>query len=104
MGMESDVYAGFEGGVDDDVAIYGVELPSLTGANASLLLRSTEEQYSALADAIEALGPVPFAFYGHSMGAYIALQVARSLRAQNRRSPAFLALAAVLVPEVVAAL
>ncbi len=104
MGMGSEVFASLEGGLSDDVALYALELPSLDGPGASLLLGETEEQHAAMVEAIDTLGPLPFAFYGHSMGGYIALEVARSLRSHGRNGPSFVALAAVPVPESVAAL
>jgi polyketide synthase 12 len=104
MGMGSEVFAALSQNLPEDVALYGLELPSLSGPDASLLLRSTEEQHAAMMEAIETIGPVPFAFYGHSMGGYIALEVARSLRASGNKAPSFVALGAVPIPEAVAAL
>jgi acyl transferase domain-containing protein/surfactin synthase thioesterase subunit/NAD(P)-dependent dehydrogenase (short-subunit alcohol dehydrogenase family)/acyl carrier protein len=104
MGMGGEVFAPFEANLPDDVALYVLELPVFGGPGGQVLTRTTEEQHAALVEALDALGTMPYAFYGHSMGAYIALEVARSLRAQSRQAPRFIALAAVPIPEAVASL
>lgn len=104
MGMGSEVFAFLQASLPKEVALYGLESPSLTGPSAALYEGPIEEQHAAMAAAIDAVGSVPFAFYGHSMGAYIAAQVAASLRTLDRRGPAFMALAAVPLPEWASAL
>src|SRR6185503_11534839 len=85
-----------------DVSAYGFELPSLDGPNARLLTESAEAQSAGFAEALADLGELPFAFYGHSMGAFVALAAARSLREHGLTGPAFLMLGAVPEPGAVA--
>lgn len=104
MGMGSEAFAALVENFPEDIAIYNLELPSLSGPDASLLLRSTDEQHAAMIATLDPIATLPFGFYGHSMGGYIALEISRSLRAQGRSEPAFVVLGAVPVPDAVAAL
>lgn len=102
MGAERDVFAAWLESLPPGVSVYGFELPSIDGPNAELLTQSSEDQLAGFADALAALGDVPFAFYGHSMGAYVALVAARSLRERGARAPSFVMLGAVPEPGALA--
>ena len=57
------------------------------------------EVVAALADAIVPYLTEPFAFFGHSMGAVIAFELARSLRRRNRPLPRLLVASAARAPQ-----
>jgi surfactin synthase thioesterase subunit len=81
-----------------DIEIVSVLLPGRG-------VRIHEEPYDAMgpavrevADAIEAYADRPFAFFGHSMGALLAFEVAHALRARGRRVPLQLFVSACRAP------
>lgn len=55
---------------------------------------------SAIADLEELFEPLPFAFYGHSMGATLAFQLTRELRRRGRRLPVALCVGGRLAPHL----
>ncbi|MGB0562560.1 MAG: thioesterase II family protein, partial [Spirulinaceae cyanobacterium] len=74
----------------ETVEVYGIQLPG--GAD-----RRHEEPPSCIAAVVKALAPLllpyldrPFAFYGHSLGALIAFEMAQAIYQQTGRSPAHL--------------
>ena len=76
--------------VPRDVEFCGVQLPAREG-------RFKEPAYTRLTDLVrdlaEVVGPatdVPYAFFGHSMGALVAFALARELRRVNARGPELL--------------
>ena len=50
-------------------------------------------------DLRERLEP-PFAFFGHSMGAFVAFELARHLRRENRAKPAMLIISGARAPQI----
>jgi len=54
----------------------------------------------AICDAVAPLADRPFAFFGHSMGATLAYEVARALRDQGARQPEFLFLSGQSAPHL----
>jgi surfactin synthase thioesterase subunit len=53
----------------------------------------------ALGDALEAYPDEPFAFFGHSMGAVVAFELARLLRRRNRPLPSMLVASGARAPQ-----
>ena len=73
--------------VDEDLQICAVQLPGRGG-------RLDEEPYTSMAELVEHLGgaldclsDLPFAFFGHSMGALVAFELAHFLRNKGSRGP-----------------
>ena len=69
--------------------------------------RYRERPFTRMDDAVAALLPVvqartdlPFAFFGHSMGAVVAFELARLLRRRGCRGPAHLFVAARRAPQI----
>lgn len=72
------------------VEVCAVQLPGREG-------RFKERPYTRLADLVQGLVPafttqtqVPYVFFGHSMGALVAFEVARELRRRNQPGPQLL--------------
>ncbi len=86
-----------------ELAVHAVQLPTFADPNAALLLESEDAQLAAVVDELVALPDAPISLYGHSMGGYIALSVARALAARGR-APAIVVLGAVPIPDLPAAL
>jgi surfactin synthase thioesterase subunit len=73
-----------------DVAVYGVQLP---GRESRLRERSytrLSALVAALADVMSPHLDVPFALFGHSMGAWICFELARELRRRYDAAPVHL--------------
>lgn len=83
-GSGAAVYRAWAGALPSDVQLALVQLP---GREARL----AEPPFTRMRDLVDALVPalvphvdVPFAFFGHSMGAHVAFEAARALRAEGR--------------------
>jgi surfactin synthase thioesterase subunit len=82
------------------VAVYPLQLPGREGR----WLEPPVTRMSALIPQLyQALRPVlrpPFAFFGHSMGAFIAFELARQLRREYQPGPAALIVSAARAPQI----
>ena len=76
-----------DGGMDLplDIEIIGVQIPGLEGRHGDAPVSSIPILVQALADGIHQKLGKPFAFFGHSLGAFIAFELARQLRRQYQR-------------------
>ena len=63
-------------------------------------MTSLAELADAVADAIATLGHEPFAFFGHSMGAHLAFEVARRLRQRGAPMPSRLLVSGARAPHL----
>ena len=85
----------------DRVAVWPVRLPGRE-------TRAAEKPFERMEDLIAALGPairpfldaVPFSFYGHSMGAGLAFELARWLRRHGLAMPRVLLVGAARAPQL----
>ena len=82
-----------------EVALVPARLPGRETRLAELPFDSMEPLIEALSDAISPQLTKPFAFFGHSMGAVIAFELARSLRTRGRPLPAALFVAGARAPQ-----
>ncbi|MBO0720374.1 MAG: thioesterase [Blastocatellia bacterium] len=73
------------------IQVIPVELPGRGGRLSEPLFTGIKPLVDALAESIPPLLDTPFAFFGHSMGAVIAFELARSLRAARLEPAAILA-------------
>jgi medium-chain acyl-[acyl-carrier-protein] hydrolase len=76
-----------------------LRLPGRETRIAEQPLRDMEELVAAIEPVILPFLDVPYAFYGHSMGAAIAFELARALRRRGRRLPAALLVSAARAPQ-----
>lgn len=84
----------FAGALGPDIAVRAVQYPGrqdrrrepLPGSVAEL----ADQIFQVFAGTEPALGDVPFAFFGHSMGAVVAFEVARRLARAARPGPVWL--------------
>jgi medium-chain acyl-[acyl-carrier-protein] hydrolase len=86
--------------LDHDLELWAVHLPGRES-------RLAEARFVDLRSLIEALRPallpsleVPFAFFGHSMGALIGFELARALRSEGDDCPAHLVVSAFRAPHL----
>jgi medium-chain acyl-[acyl-carrier-protein] hydrolase len=83
-----------------EIEVNAVQLPGRAG-------RSREKPFDRLGPLVEALAPVilpyldrPYAFFGHSMGALIAFELARHLRREHDKQPARLFISGRRAPQL----
>src|SRR5215831_15189611 len=81
-----------------DIELCPVELPGRAARLDEPAIRSMGELVDTLSDALRPLLDVPFAFFGHSVGACIAFEAARRLRANDGRTAAHLFVSARAAP------
>lgn len=84
----------------DEIELVAIELPG----RASRIKEPLITQGCELLDELEKLGlfsePEPFAFFGHSMGAYIAFELSRRLKKKHKPQPLALFLSARQAPNL----
>ncbi|MEV0170175.1 alpha/beta fold hydrolase [Streptomyces sp. NPDC050803] len=74
------------------VALHAVQLPGRQDRMREPALTGHREIVQALADELEKQPPeLPYAFFGHSMGALLSFELARELRRRGARAPVLLA-------------
>ncbi|MFI9833539.1 thioesterase II family protein [Streptomyces sp. NPDC051913] len=80
--------------------VWAVQFPGREDRAGETPLRSIASMVDALRVAAEPLLDRPFAFFGHSMGALLAFELARTLRAAGRPAPARLFLSGMRAPDL----
>jgi len=83
------------------VELFALELPGHGRRDEEPFLTHWKELVEKVTDVIEAhQDPRPFAFFGHSMGAFLAFETARELRRRKRPIPALLAASSTTAPQL----
>ncbi|HEX8556908.1 MAG TPA: alpha/beta fold hydrolase [Pyrinomonadaceae bacterium] len=83
-----------------DVEIHAALLPGRASRISAEPLTSISAMAERLAEGVRPLLDRPFAFYGHSMGAFIAFEVARRLRSGAGAGPAHLFVGGCRAPQL----
>lgn len=83
----------------EGVRVCPVRLPGRESRHREPPFEDMTELVSALCDAITPYLDLPFAFFGHSMGAVVAFELARLLREKNRAQPSILIASAARAPQ-----
>jgi medium-chain acyl-[acyl-carrier-protein] hydrolase len=99
-GVGPSVFRGWADDLDADTEVCLVQLPGRESRLHEPLFSSIAELVPPLTDGIKGLLDRPFAFYGHSLGATIAFEVARRLRRTLGIIPDHLFVAASPAPQV----
>lgn len=99
-GGGASVFRAWPDGLPREVEVCAVQLPGHESRIGEAPHRRLGPLVSALAEAIEPHLDRPFAFFGHSMGALVAFELARELRRTSRPQPASLLLAAFRAPQL----
>ncbi|MGH9759831.1 MAG: thioesterase II family protein, partial [Blastocatellia bacterium] len=81
------IYRLWPNGLPSDVEIVALELPGRGGRMKEAGFRNVSKLITAIAEVIAPRIDREFAFFGHSMGALIAFELARELRRQGRPQP-----------------
>ncbi|MER9683696.1 alpha/beta fold hydrolase [Mesorhizobium sp. M0184] len=71
----------------EDIELICLDLPGRGKRAAEAVIRRMDVLISAVTEALRAYSDRPFVFFGHSMGALVAYEIARSLEVADRPSP-----------------
>jgi medium-chain acyl-[acyl-carrier-protein] hydrolase len=99
-GGGASVYRSWPDGLPRGIEVCAVQLPGHETRLGEPAHRRLGPLITALAEGIEPYLDRPFAFFGHSMGALVAFELARELRRTSRPQPVRLALAAFRAPQL----
>lgn len=86
-GGGASVYRGWAGSLPSDVEVCPVQLPGRESRLREAPFTHLEPLVAALLEILPAYFELPFAFFGHSMGAMIGFELARALRRRGGPSP-----------------
>ena len=89
-GAGASVFRGWADALPPEVEVCPVQLPGRENRVAEPAFDRLPPLVEALADAVEPLLSLPFALFGHSNGALIGFELARTLRARGRPGPVHL--------------
>lgn len=82
------------------IEVYPVQLPGREGRWREPPLTQISVLVSALCEALQPLLQPPYALFGHSMGAFVAFELARQLRRERRPGPAILIVSGARAPQI----
>ncbi|MER8961755.1 alpha/beta fold hydrolase [Mesorhizobium sp. M0701] len=71
----------------EDVELICLDLPGRGKRSAEAAIRSMDVLASMISDALRGYSDRPFIFFGHSTGALVAYEIARSLESEGKPSP-----------------
>lgn len=89
-GVGASVYRLWPAGLPPEVEVCAIQLPGREGRLRESPMTSIHAMTQALLPELLPWFDRPFAFFGHSMGAILAAEVARSLRATGLKTPGWL--------------
>jgi len=98
-GGNAQVFRAWPKDLPSSVEIHAIQLPGRGTRFGEPLLKRMTPLLAAIDDAITPLLDVPYAFFGHSMGALIAYELTRQLRARGKALPKHLFLSGRKAPE-----
>jgi medium-chain acyl-[acyl-carrier-protein] hydrolase len=86
-GGNASVYAPWHAGLGPDIEVCAVQLPGRASRLAESLVTSLPELIETLANIVAREASLPFAFFGHSMGALLGFEIARYCTWQGLPTP-----------------
>lgn len=89
-GVGPSVYRSWSQGLPETIEVCGVQAPGREHRLHERPIASFPGLVEAVVAALEPLRPLPFAFFGHSLGGVLAAEVARALEERGARPPVHL--------------
>lgn len=99
-GGSAATYSRWQEEFPDEIEVCAVELPGRRTRLREPVIRQPDELLDAVADGLRPYFDLPFAFFGHSMGALLSFEIARELRRQRRPGPRALFISGVKAPQL----
>jgi medium-chain acyl-[acyl-carrier-protein] hydrolase len=99
-GGAASAYRAWPGFLPDEIEVVAVQLPGRENRIRDARSTNVTATVRTLAAVLSPYLQLPFAFYGHSMGALLAFEVARQLRTEMERVPVHLFVGARRAPAV----
>ena len=99
-GGGSSIYSRWQGDFPEDVEVCAVELPGRRARLREPPIRRAAPLVEAIAEGLSPYLDLPFVFFGHSMGALLAFELALHLRRAGRPGPRALFLSAAAAPHL----
>lgn len=87
-------------GLLPDVEVWAMQLPGRENRLQDVLIRDLPEVVETLAHVLLPYLTLPFAFFGHSLGAFIAFELVRKLRIKNGPVPLHLLVSGQRAPHI----
>jgi len=99
-GGVASILSSWQADVPPEIAIYPIQLPGRESRLREPLFTQLAPIIRTLTHSIRPYLDRPFALFGHSLGALISFELARSLRRQYRRSPMQLFVSGCSAPQI----
>jgi medium-chain acyl-[acyl-carrier-protein] hydrolase len=99
-GGNSTVFRDWPSKLDGRVEVLGVQLPGHVGRYSEPLIKNINELVSQLYSDLSPFFDGPFCFFGHSMGALLAYEIACLLEQRSQRIPEHLVISAKRAPHL----
>jgi surfactin synthase thioesterase subunit len=99
-GAGASIFWGWASALPAGIEICPVQIPGREGRWSEPPFTQLSSLVESLADVLQPLLTVPFAFFGHSMGALISFELTRQLRRSSGISPVHLFLSAARAPHI----
>jgi surfactin synthase thioesterase subunit len=87
-------------GLADVADVWPIQLPGREGRWQEPALTGISTLGATLCRSLSPLFQAPFALFGHSMGSFVAFELARQLRRENSREPVALIVSAARAPQI----
>ncbi len=94
------IFRSWHSHLPDSIEVCRIKLPGRDQRHTEALFTHIEALVSAIVDAMPPLLDMPFALFGHSLGAQLAFEVARELRRRQLPSPEILLVSARKAPQL----
>ena len=99
-GGGSSIYSHWQADFPEDIEVCAVELPGRRARLREPLIRRAAPLVEALSQGLAPYFDVPFVFFGHSLGALLAFELAQHLRRAGRPGPRALFLSSTAAPHL----
>jgi len=99
-GSGASVYHGWSAALSELVDVQAVQLPGRESRLPETAFTEAGESAGAISEALEDKLDLPFAFFGHSMGALLSFEVARALRRRRLQEPLYLFVSGYRAPQI----